>query len=435
MDIFSESNNDQSDLNTSADHGVITMPRVSIEVFCITSEFASVVQLASKDRRMARARMSIGMGNIIKATTRYETMHTPHLVILEHSGSLEELLHDLEKFSAVCGVSTKVVLAGSNNDIDTYRLLLHKGISEYITFPLSPSKVIDRICNIYADNNDVPLARTISFFSVKGGSGSSVLSHNFAKMLSQYTTRETVLVDCDIEFGTASLNLNLEAQRSIYDALTDVAKLDDVKIRKLFYEFSEYFKLLASPCVFYDDIDTSPDCIFGLIDTLKKSCEVCILDVPHSWQSISRVPLLASDDIVLVGTPDIASLRNIKTTFDYLNSHRLNDTKPKIIINQVGLVGRPEIAVRDFTEILETSVDLVIPFDSDLFGKAVNNGYLLEEINSNHEIIHLLKEFIQLFYKINSKTIHTDSDAKNNQPNKSASSTNFITKLLSLIRK
>jgi pilus assembly protein CpaE len=105
-----------------------------------------------------------------------------------------------------------------------------------------------------------------------------------------------------------------------------------------------------------------------------------VLDLPHAWSTWKRRILLSSDDLVIVATPDLASLRNAKNLVDLVRRARPNDAPPRLILNQVGVPGRPEIAVKDFGDALDLTPALVLPFEPKLFGQAANNGQMLSEL-------------------------------------------------------
>lgn len=394
-----------NDIGLLSDKVTLTIPRVVIEIFCITTAFASSIQTAVRDRRMSRAKVSIGMGGVGKALQRYGKLHTPHVVILESSNRGNDLFSELEQFSNVCDVNSKVIVAGNENDISTYRELIKRGITEYILTPANSTQIIETLCGIFSDPSSVPLARTIGFMGVKGGTGTSVICHNFSWMLAVGTLRETILVDLDIEFGIAALNFNLEASRTIIDAFTDVERLDDVKLRRLLYNYSEHFKLLASPAAFVDNVKIDHEAVLSVLEVIKQSSEIAVYDIPHSWGEITKGAILDSDDLVLVATPDLASLRNMKTIYERLVEHRINDRPPKIILNQTGVVKRPEIPVKDFVDIVGAPVDLVLPYDPELFGRAMNDGEMLAEVSSSHSIVQGIRQFAQTFYKFSNTAL------------------------------
>ncbi len=98
------------------------------------------------------------------------------------------------------------------------------------------------------------------------------------------------------------------------------------------------------------------------------------MDLPHVWTPWLKANLIAADDVVIVATPDLASLRNAKNIIDLLKHARPNDQAPRLVLNQVDMPGRPEIRFKDFTAALGIEPCCLIPFDAKLFGQASNNG-------------------------------------------------------------
>ena len=90
--------------------------------------------------------------------------------------------------------------------------------------------------------------------------------------------------------------------------------------------------------------------------------------------------LVTSDDVVVVAEPDLASLRNAKNIVDLIRAARPNDAPPRVVLNKVGLPGRPEIPLKDFGEALGLTPCMVVAFDAKLFGQAANNGQMIAEV-------------------------------------------------------
>ena len=126
--------------------------------------------------------------------------------------------------------------------------------------------------------------------------------------------------------------------------------------------------------------DLTETAVDGLIDILRGSVPTIVLDMPHTWTAWAKRLLVSSDEIVLVATPDLASLRNVKNLYDLFRAARPNDAKPRVILNQVGLPKRPEIAAADFAKAIGADLAAVIPFDAALFGTAANNGQMIAEV-------------------------------------------------------
>ena len=121
-----------------------------------------------------------------------------------------------------------------------------------------------------------------------------------------------------------------------------------------------------------------------------------VIDLPHAWTPWVRQTLHASDDVVIVATPDLASLRNGKAIADLLKQNRPNDAPPRLVMNQVGVPKRPEIPVKDFAETIGLSPSLVIPFEPALFGAAANNGQMLMEVQPRSQTAEAVRALSDL---------------------------------------
>ena len=117
---------------------------------------------------------------------------------------------------------------------------------------------------------------------------------------------------------------------------------------------------------------------------LRTSVPYIVLDVPHMWSGWTKRTLIAADSILIVASPDLASLRNAKNMMDLLRGARPNDHRPHYCLNLVGVPKRPEIKADEFAKALEVAPDAAIPFEPQLFGTAANNGQMIAEVAANH---------------------------------------------------
>ena len=367
------------------------VPRIDIEAFCTTSEMATAMQEAAYDRRMARTSIAVAMGGADRATETYADTDTPHLLIVESDADGLAVFDELEKLAEVCDPDTKVIVCGPSNDVTLYRELKRQGVDEYIVSPAAPMQVIEAIASVFSDPSEAPLARTIGFVGVKGGCGSSTLAHNAAWMIGQMEKKEVLLVDLDVQFGTAGLDFNREPTRSVVDALGSVDELDDVKLQRLLIEYDDHLSILAAPASLEVISEFEESSVIDMVQLIREATDFAVFDIPHVWTPWVQRAIMQMDEIVLVATPELASLRNLKALYDMLVSRRPNDAPPRLVLNNVGMPKRPEIAVNDVAEIVGRDVDLIVPFEPTLFGSAANNGQMVQEINPKHEVVSTLR--------------------------------------------
>ena len=375
--------------------GDAAVPRIAIHVFCQKAETAAMAQAAAADRRLQRASTAVRPGGLPEALALYATSPTPALVIVENTAPALQLLADLDRLSEVCDPGTKVVVIGEANDITLYRELMRRGVSEYLVPPLQPLQLIRTISGLYADPDTPFVGRTIAFVGAKGGVGSSTLAHNFAWCMAERVQANTCVVDYDLAFGTAGLDFNQDPVNGLYDALSKPDRVDAVLMDRMMSRCTDRLSLFAAPATLDDDYDIGADAYEEVGGKIRSAAPYVVLDLPHVWSAWMRRTLISADDVVLVAQPDLASLRNGKNILELIGKSRANDAPPRLVLNQVGLPGRPEIPVKDFAKAMGVEPALVVPFDAKLFGQAANNGQMIGEVNDKAKASEGLLAFAQ----------------------------------------
>ena len=377
----------------------VGVPRIAIHFFCEKPQTAGIADQASKDRRMSRATTTVQPGGLSAAVQYYQNQPTPPLVVVESSDQGEGLMGLLDQLADVCDPGTKVVVIGAANDIALYRELMKRGVSEYLVPPLQPLQIISAITGLYADPASPFVGRQIAFVGAKGGVGSSTVAHNFAYALSETVQANTVIVDYDLPFGTAGLDFNQDPIQGVANALSQPDRLDPVLLERMMARCTDRLSLFAAPATLDDDYEIDAETFEDVTAKIRGTAPFVVLDLPHLWSGWMRKTLLSSDDVIIVATPDLASLRNSKNMIDLLRQARPNDTPPRLVLNQVGVPGRPEIPMKDFTTALGIAPALVLPFEPKLFGKAANNGQMILETGLKSKSIDGFNHLAQLISK------------------------------------
>ena len=383
FDTGSRSNRDQHDgAHTGDVEALRPLPRISVHAFCISDGFHRIMDQCAVDRRMGRVSLKITHGNIAAAASMFSSTPTPNLVIIETDAGPRELLNELAPLAEVCDPSTRVIIIGRYNDIALYRELMRNGISEYIVAPFTMADVMAAIASIFVDPDSEPLGRTIAFIGAKGGVGSSTIAHNCAFGISSLFSTETVLADLDLPFGTANIDFDQDPAQGIAEAVFTPERLDEVFLDRLLTTCGQNLSLLAAPSMLDRGYDYERGAFQPIMDLLQRTAPVTVLDLPHTWADWTRAVLADVDEIVITCAPDLANLRNMKNMLDALKKMRPNDKAPHLILNQVGMPKRPEIAPNDFFEPLEMQPVAIIPFDAQLFGTASNSGRMISEMDA-----------------------------------------------------
>src|SRR6201988_4783074 len=206
--MMSRSKQELEEADLPPPHGddyISAAPRVSVQVFCVTEATASTSRAAAEDRRLAKAHLSVHMGGIAAAIDAYHTAPTPNVIMLETDGHTD-ILAGLDDLAGVCDPGTRVIVIGTSSDITPYRELVRRGANDYVIGPVEVLDVVRSICSLFSASEAVTVGRMIAVVGAKGGVGASTVGHNIAWHIGRDVALDSVVIDLDLAFGTASLD-------------------------------------------------------------------------------------------------------------------------------------------------------------------------------------------------------------------------------------
>jgi pilus assembly protein CpaE len=356
----------------------LRIPAITLHAFCETPELTLAMQSAVADRRMSRTNATVQPGGIQAALALYRRTATPDLILFESQVAADELYVQLDALAEVCGTATKVVVIGHSNDIELFRGLLARGLSEYLVAPVEPMKIVSAISSLYQTAGAAKLGRSFAFVGAQGGAGSSSIAQNVAASLAQAYASNVILADLDLPFGSAGLGFNhLDRGQGIAEALKDANRLDDGLFERLLSRCGDHLSLLAAPAHLEGCYDLSEAAFERVLDLARSTVPFVVLDMPHVWTAWARKTLLAADEIVITAVPDLVGLRNAKNLIEILRKARPNDVPPKLVLNQVGVPKRAEIKPAQFAKAIDLEPVACIAFEPATFSAAANAGRMI----------------------------------------------------------
>jgi pilus assembly protein CpaE len=362
--------------------GDAPLPAISIKVFYEREETRMMMDVCARDRRMGRATLEAIPGGIPAAIAYMQQNPTPNLLMIESSANAQQILGEIDSLAEHCDENVQVMVVGVINDIKLYRQLVARGVSEYLVPPFEPIQIIRSISSLFVDPDRPFVGKQISVIGAKGGVGSSTIAHNLAWALAENTLVNTTLVDLDLSFGTTALDFNQETPQTIADALLAPERADDAVIERLLTKATDRLSLFTAPASINQIMDIPDEAFTTVIESVRRNVPYMVLDLPHTWSRWVQRTLVASDEVIIVCQPDLASLRNGKNFIDQLKGQRPNDNPPRLVINMSGVPKRPEIPIKDFAAAIGVEPEIILPFEPELFGTAANNGQMISETDA-----------------------------------------------------
>jgi pilus assembly protein CpaE len=359
--------------------------RIPIGGFPLSQETQSAMEALTGDRLLFRCEFDILPGGLDTAVSELTDKPTPNLLIVEMDTPRDSFFEHLGSLANVCDPATKVILIGQHNDIELFQELIKNGISDYLVGPVNSERLRDSISKVYQGLEADAEGRVVAFSGLTGGVGSSIIAHNTAHQLAEIYDSRAMVIDLDICFGTAALNFNIQPRQTVVDALSQVGRLDDDLLDQFFMLFEENVSILASPSSLSAGVTVTQDSFDNLLKAIRPMGDFIILDLPHLWTPWVSDALAAADEVVLVAKPDLTNLRNAKNVIEFIGPKRGPEAPTRLVLNQVGISKGADLAAKDFTEAVAIDPSVSIPFEPELFGKALNNGEMMLKVGKKNK--------------------------------------------------
>jgi pilus assembly protein CpaE len=176
--------------------------------------------------------------------------------------------------------------------------------------------------------------RVLTVFSPKGGVGKTTLAVNTALALSTAGDHRVCLVDLDLGFGDVAITLQLMPTRTIADAVHLQQGLDVATLETLLTAYGENLSTLVAP-VQPDAKETIPAALVGTVLRLLRShFDFVVVDTAPSFDEHVLQAFDESDEIVLVTTLDVPTLKNVKVAIETLELLNFPATKLRLVLNR-----------------------------------------------------------------------------------------------------
>ena len=224
--------------------------------------------------------------------------------------------------------------------------------------------------------------RVIVAFSTKGGVGKSMVATNLSTGLAM-RGKKTVIVDCDLQFGDVAVLLGIPPQHTPIDAAGAIEHADlDLMESLLAVHPQTDLRVLPAPIEPSAADAITPEVMIKIVELLRQRHEFVVIDMPPHFDDVVLALLDYADDVVLVASMDIPSIKNLKVGMQTLDLLALAGDKLKLVLNRANAKVNLELA--DVERALGMATDFRVPSDICV-PQAVNRGIpvILDRPKSN----------------------------------------------------
>ncbi len=314
-------------------------------------------------------------GGIRTAIAALQRAPSPRVLIVDVSGE-EQPLTALGTLSDVVEPQVTVLVVGELSDLNFYRAITRDlGATEYLARPLTRD-VVARHFGPFA-LGQAPAAeavlggRLLTVTGVRGGIGASTVAVNLAWHFGVTARRHTVLLDPDVQMGTAAFLLNVQPGNGLSVALETPERIDALFVERSAQPVADRLHVLAAEEKLATMPALAPAATMHLLDSLRRRYNFIVADVPFGPVPLYRDLLDAANQRVFVMEPSLAAVRDTLRLLG-LPAAEQQHRKSVIVLNRAGRAGG--LNRRQVEDALKMKVDVVIPELPRVVGQAATLG-------------------------------------------------------------
>lgn len=241
----------------------------------------------------------------------------PELIILDFDES-QDLGLELARYLVELNPAQLLIVAGPILSSEQLMQAMRAGVSDYLPKPVAPealqaalTRVALKLRKPDAAKSSEP-GRILSFFSPKGGGGSTTLASNLAIVIHRITKKKTLLVDLDLELGESALVLGIQPRFSFVDFVENFRRMDASLLGSYIDRHPSGVHLLSAPLQPEKAETVTAEQIRKTLSFLRQHFDYILVDTPRSFGAQTLAVFEQAELVFIVTTADLSSLRNIQ---------------------------------------------------------------------------------------------------------------------------
>jgi pilus assembly protein CpaE len=232
----------------------------------------------------------------------------------------------------------------------------------------------------------------VTVFAAKGGCGKTTLATNLGVVLAMGTGHRVCIVDLDLAFGDVAISMQLDPARTVVDALPMAGHLDTTGAASLLTRYRPGLEVLLAPVTPGDAEKITPALIGELLTVLRSIFDYVVVDTPAQFSEHVLIAMDSSDHHVLLTTPDVPALKNLRVTLDMLDLLSYPRQIRSIVVNRSD--SKVGLSLEQVEQVVRCPISGRVP-SSRAVPISINKGTPITLDNPAHPVSNAITRFAQ----------------------------------------
>ena len=224
--------------------------------------------------------------------------------------------------------------------------------------------------------------KIVTVFSAKGGVGKTTIATNLSVTLNNNGASRVCLVDLDLAFGDVAITLRLEPRLTIVDALS-MNDIQPADLSRILTNYQPNHDCLLAPVAPGDAEKIPASLTTTLLNALSKQYDYVVVDTPSQLSEHVLAALDVSDYHVLITTPELPSLKNLRLSLDTLEMLGYSRESRSVVLNRAD--SNVGLSVAEVERVAKTAVAARVPSSADV-PTSINRGTPLAAAQPDHRV-------------------------------------------------
>lgn len=270
-----------------------------------------------------------------------------------------------------------LIICANNDDPLLMRTAMKAGACDYLRAPVIKDELIasvtqqidDAIRKSHVDNGAIT-----AVINAKGGSGSSFIACNIADLMTESSNLDVALMGLDIQFGSLSGYLDINAQYGLMEALQNIEGMDREALNGYMTKHPTGLNLLdLKPGDLFMPEDVNIDSLSKLLDLLCENYDQVVIDLPRQIDFLTSTVIDRSDKLLIVMQQSIAHLHDAKRLIDiFRRDLSVPNEKIMVVVNRYDKDS--DLTLASIAKTLQHKNLLTVPNAFEQVNESINGG-------------------------------------------------------------
>jgi pilus assembly protein CpaE len=295
----------------------------------------------------------------------------------------------MARFKLLAEGPVPLIAAAYEPSMKLVRALVRAGAHDVVPLPLDPEELetalepVRRMAAAQGPRTKASNRKIVSVIKSEGGIGATALLCQLASRFAGREIaagREACLIDLDVQFGNAALQLGLQPTLTFSDLVDAGKRLDGDLLRSIATRHKSGLFVISSPHDIMPLELLNSDQLLSIIDMAVADFGTVFVDLPTNWTNWSLSLLARSDLVLLVTELRVPSLHRARRQLDLLLNQDMTSLDIRIVVNRFEKGFFRTLSEADAERVLRKPVSFTISNDHETMSQAIERGIPIEEV-------------------------------------------------------